>query len=51
MEAVSRIFEEDTNIVNDVQRHIKNGSDMALPSTLYLLAKDGYNLQCERRAA
>ncbi|GKA23646.1 hypothetical protein Tco_0709679 [Tanacetum coccineum] len=45
MEAVSRIFEEDIDIVNEVQRHIKNGSDMALPSTLYLLAKDGYNLQ------
>ncbi|GJZ53856.1 hypothetical protein Tco_0608741 [Tanacetum coccineum] len=34
MEAVSRIFEEDIDIVNDVQCHIKNGSDMALPSTL-----------------
>ncbi|GJT77022.1 hypothetical protein Tco_1043747 [Tanacetum coccineum] len=43
MEANSRIFEEDLDIVNEVQRHIKNGSDMALPSTL--LAKDGYNIQ------
>ncbi|GKD48237.1 hypothetical protein Tco_1277213, partial [Tanacetum coccineum] len=34
MEAVSRIFEEDIDIVNEVQRHIKNGSDMAQPSTL-----------------
>ncbi|GKD24118.1 hypothetical protein Tco_1225821, partial [Tanacetum coccineum] len=42
MEAVSRIFEEDLDIVNEVQRHIKNGSDMALPFTL--LAKDGYNI-------
>ncbi|GJR83204.1 probable pectate lyase 4 [Tanacetum coccineum] len=32
MEAVSRIFEEDIDIVNEVQRHIKNGSDMALLS-------------------
>ncbi|GKB84884.1 probable pectate lyase 4, partial [Tanacetum coccineum] len=29
---VSRIFEEDIDIVNEVQRHIKNGSDMALLS-------------------
>ncbi|GJU08586.1 probable pectate lyase 4 [Tanacetum coccineum] len=47
MEVVSRIFEEDIDIVNEVQCHIKNGSDMALPSTLYLLAKDGYNPQCD----
>ncbi|GJW21714.1 hypothetical protein Tco_0032336, partial [Tanacetum coccineum] len=47
MEVVSRIFEEDIDIVNEVQRHIKNGSDMALPSTLYLLAKDGYNPHCD----
>ncbi|GJX40316.1 retrovirus-related pol polyprotein from transposon TNT 1-94 [Tanacetum coccineum] len=38
---------EDIDIVNEVQCHIKNGSDMALPSTLYLLAKDGYNPQCD----
>ncbi|GJQ94273.1 hypothetical protein Tco_0005412 [Tanacetum coccineum] len=32
MEVVSRIFEEDIDIVNKVQRHIKNGSDI---STVY----------------
>ncbi|PWA83900.1 JmjC domain-containing protein [Artemisia annua] len=48
MEAVSRIFEEDIDIVNEVQRQFKNGSDMALLSTLYPLAKeDGYNPHCD----
>nr|GFB86920.1 JmjC domain-containing protein [Tanacetum cinerariifolium] len=35
MEAVSGIFEEDIDIVNEVQRQFKNGSDMALLATLY----------------
>ncbi|GKE40745.1 lysine-specific demethylase JMJ706-like protein isoform X2, partial [Tanacetum coccineum] len=48
MEAVSRIYEEDIDIVNEVQRQFKNGSDMALLSTLYPLAKeDGYNPHCD----
>nr|GEV76733.1 zinc finger MYM-type protein 1-like [Tanacetum cinerariifolium] len=48
MEAVSRIFEEDIDIVNEVQRQFKNGSDMALLATLYPLAKeDGYIPHCD----
>ncbi|GJU12412.1 hypothetical protein Tco_1134808 [Tanacetum coccineum] len=47
MEAVSRIFEVDIDIVNEVQRHTKNESDMALLSTLYLAKEDGYNPHCD----
>nr|GEX27280.1 JmjC domain-containing protein [Tanacetum cinerariifolium] len=47
MEAVIRIFEVDIDIVNEVQRHMKNRSNMALLSTLYLAKEDGYNQHCD----
>ncbi|KAI3727951.1 hypothetical protein L6452_16575 [Arctium lappa] len=48
MEAVSRMFEEDSDIVNEVQQQIINGTDMILLSNLYPLAEDeGYNLYCK----
>ncbi|GKB05828.1 putative reverse transcriptase domain-containing protein [Tanacetum coccineum] len=47
MEAVSKIFKVDIDIVNEVQSHIKNRSGIALLSTLYLAKEDGYNPHCD----
>ncbi|KAJ9549610.1 hypothetical protein OSB04_022153 [Centaurea solstitialis] len=48
MEAVSRMFEEDEDIVNEAEQQITNGSDMALLSKLYQLAEDDeYNPYCK----
>ena len=48
MEAVSKMFEEDEDIVNEAQQQITNGSDMTLLSKLYQLAQDdGYFPYCK----
>nr|XP_043608846.1 lysine-specific demethylase JMJ706 [Erigeron canadensis] len=48
MEAVSRMFEEDKDIANEVQHQIKSGNERILLSKLYPLAEDdGYDPYCK----
>lgn len=48
MEAASRLFEEDKDIVNEVQNQFRNGNDIVLLSKLYPLTEDdGYDPCCK----
>ncbi|KAI3812584.1 hypothetical protein L1987_17295 [Smallanthus sonchifolius] len=48
METVSKMFEEDKDIIDEVKHQFRNGNDTILLSKLYPLAEnDGYKMYCK----